>query len=83
MDIDGGEWDTLIHTPNSVLGLFNQIVIETHGIGTGVSESLNGGEVYSATIDKKIKVFKKMNKLFYLCHVVPDFPLSFSLFPDP
>ncbi len=69
MDIDGGEWDTLIHTPNSVLSLFDQIVIETHGIGSGVSESLNGGEVYSANIDKKIKVFKKMNELFYLCHV--------------
>jgi hypothetical protein len=68
MDIDGGEWDTLLHTPDSVLDLFSQIVIEVHGIGTDFSESLNGGEVYSATVDKKIKVLKKMNKLFYLYH---------------
>jgi len=69
MDIDGGEWDTLINTPDSVLGLFNQIVIEVHGMGTDLSESLNGGEVYEASLDKKINVLKKINNLFYLFHV--------------
>ena len=69
MDIDGGEWDTLLHSPDSVLGLFNQIVIEVHGMGTDLSESLNGGEVYEASLDKKIKVLKKINNLFYLFHV--------------
>jgi hypothetical protein len=69
MDVDGAEWDTLIHMSNSVLNLFDQIVIEVHGLSTDFSEALNGGEVYSVSLDKKIKVFRKINELFYLYHV--------------
>ena len=60
MDVEGGEWDALIHTPSSVIGLFDQIVIEVHGLGTDLSESW---------LDKKIKVIRKVNELFYLYHV--------------
>ena len=56
----GGEWDALIHTPSSVIGLFDQIVIEVHGLGTDLSESW---------LDKKIEVIRKLNELFYLYHV--------------
>ena len=60
MDVEGGEWDALIHTPSSVIGLFDQIVIEVHGLGTDLSESW---------LDKKIEVIRKLNELFYLYHV--------------
>ena len=69
MDVEGAEWDTLIHTPNSVLGLFDQIVIEVHGLASDVSDALNEGGVYKVSIDNKIKVLKKINALFYLYHV--------------
>ena len=69
MDVDGAEWDTLIHTPDSVLSLFDQIAIEVHGLATDVSVALNGGEVYEASLGKKIKVLRKINSLFYLYHV--------------
>ena len=69
MDVEGAEWDTLIHTPNSVLGLFDQIVIEVHGLASDVSKPLDGGELYEVVMDKKIKVLRKINALFYLYHV--------------
>ena len=69
MDVDGAEWDTLLATPNSVLALFDQIVIEVHGLATDFSATLNGGEVHQVSIDKKIKVLKKINDFFYLYHV--------------
>ena len=69
MDVEGAEWDTLIHTPNSVLGLFDQIVIEVHGLASDVSDALNEGGVYKVSIENKIKVLKKINALFYLYHV--------------
>ena len=55
MDVEGAEWDTLIHTPNSVLSLFDQIVIEVHGLASDVSKPLDGGELYEVVMDKKIK----------------------------
>ena len=32
MDVEGAEWDTLSSIPNSVLGLFKQIVVEIHNL---------------------------------------------------
>ena len=69
MDVDGAEWDSLINTPNSVLSLFDQIVIEVHGLATDLSAALNGGEVHEVSIGHKIKAFRKINSLFYLYHV--------------
>ena len=60
MDVEGAEWDALLQTPDSVLKLFNQIAIEVHGLGTELSR---------VQIYKKIKVFQKINNLFYLFHV--------------
>ncbi len=69
MDVDGAEWDSLINTPNSVLSLFDQIVIEVHGLATDLSTALNGGKVHEVSIGHKIKAFRKINSLFYLYHV--------------
>lgn len=69
MDVDGAEWDTLLQTPNSVLKLFDQVIIEVHGLGTDASKALNGGEVYLASLNKKIRVLKKINEMFNLYHV--------------
>ena len=69
MDVEGAEWDTLIHTPNSILGLFDQIVIEVHGLATDVSKAPNKKELCRVSMNKKIKVLRKVNALFYLYHV--------------
>jgi len=69
MDLEGAEWDTLIHTPNSILGLFDQIVIEVHGLATDVSKAPNKKELCRVSMNKKIKVLRKVNALFYLYHV--------------
>ena len=69
MDVDGAEWDTLLQTPNSVLSLFDQVLIEVHGLGTDCSKALNGGEIYLASLNKKIKVLRQINELFNLYHV--------------
>ena len=82
IDVDSAEWDTLLHIPNHVLGLFEQMAIEMHNLhsisyrtvenkGARPDESyfkFNGKNLSKPNIDKTTKVFRKINELFYLYH---------------
>lgn len=68
MDVEGAEWDILRHTPNTILELFEQIIIEVHNFHS-FQPNYNGSNLSKSKIEKKTNVIKSLNKLFYLYHV--------------
>lgn len=60
MDIEGAEWHTILNTPTKILGRFKQIVLEFHGLC---------GDSWGVDLKTKVKVLKKMKKLFHIVHV--------------
>ena len=68
MDVEGAEWDTLSSIPNSVLGLFEQIVVEIHNLHS-FKPDYKGINLSKSKLDYKTQVIKKINASFYLYHV--------------
>ena len=68
IDVEGAEWDTLLHTPNAILESFEQIAIEIHNLHSFCPD-YNGINLAKSILDQKTQVIKKLNNLFYLYHV--------------
>ena len=68
MDVEGDEWETLLHIPISTLNLFYQIIIEVHFVHSIMPNSI-GINLSEARIGEKTNVIKKINEHFYLYHV--------------
>ena len=65
IDVEGAEWDTLLHTPNAILESFEQIAIEIHNLHSFCPD-YNGINLAKSILDQKTQVMKKLNNLFYL-----------------
>lgn len=59
MDIEGGEYNWLLHITEDQLRKFKQIVIEFHGINDNS---------WNCSHSNKIKCFEKLNKTHYIVH---------------
>ena len=68
MDVEGAEWDTFTHIPNSILSLFEQIVVEVHFFHS-IMPNFVGVNLSPSKVEKKTHAIKKINNLFYLYHV--------------
>ena len=68
MDVEGDEWETLLHIPISILNLFYQIIIEVHCVHSIMPGSI-GINLSEARIGEKTNVIRKINDYFYLYHV--------------
>ena len=68
MDVEGDEWETLLHIPISILNLFYQIIIEVHFVHSIMPDSI-GINLSAARIGEKTNVIRKINDYFYLYHV--------------
>jgi len=68
MDVEGDEWETLLHTPISILNLFYQIIIEVYFVHSIMPDSI-GINLSAARIGEKTNVIRKINDYFYLYHV--------------
>ena len=65
IDVEGAEWLSLLHTPESVLKQCNQIVIELHDL-SGCGKTGNYPDVTQA---QKIQMLEKITKHFHCWHV--------------
>ena len=63
IDTEGAEWDTFYQMPNEILGSFEQIVMEIHGLHS-VHPDYNGTNLFKSKIERKTQVINKINKLF-------------------
>ena len=54
MDVEGAEWDTLLHTPDVVLQRIDQLTIELHGV---------------ADAERSLAVVDKLKQRFYVANV--------------
>jgi len=68
IDTEGAEWDTFHQMPNEILGSFEQIVMEIHGLHSEHPD-YNGTNLFKSKIERKTQIINKINKLFYLYHV--------------
>ena len=68
IDVEGAEWDTLLHTPNATLESFEQIAIEIHNLHSFCPD-YNGINLAKSILGQKTQVIKKLNNFFYLNHV--------------
>lgn len=66
MDIEGSEWDILDEIDNSILENFEQMVIEFHNLEYLQNDVFG---CFNNTNEKMIRVFKKINNIFYLGHI--------------
>ena len=55
MDVEGAEWDSLLHTPSSVLDRIDQLTIEMHG--------------FTRDTAKHLEVVKKLKEQFHVAHL--------------
>ena len=54
MDVEGAEWDSILNTPDEVLGKIDQMIFEFHGVDQEIARSL--------------EVVLKLKKSFYVAH---------------
>ena len=69
MDVEGAEWDVLFHTPNAILELFDQIIIEIHNLHS-FKPDYHGINLSKSNMDKKTTVIRNINKLNSLSLII-------------
>lgn len=61
MDVEGAEWDALLRTPDSVLDLIDQMVVEFHWI-----EKEGGGWIHD---ERYVATLRRLKEFFHVVHV--------------